>query len=104
MSWNNYFSGSRSSEPWYLENATEYENELAKSAFSSVYTFTPHEEYNFNDTIKGSHYLSAIYDSMLIYMQALNETLNELQANNTKIRHVYGCKLLHKIMGNTFYG
>lgn len=107
MSINIYFSNTNSSKPWFIENSTDYENNLVKSAYRSVYTLTPYynEEGLIKDAHKGSHYLSSLYDGMLVYMQALNKTIIELEeSGTTKIQHIYGCKLLHKLMGNSFYG
>lgn len=98
------FSAEDPSKPWYKHNDTKENNDLARKGFESVFTLMPYRETNFtevaNQSQRGSIYLDSLYDGMLVYAQALQQTLLETGYNKT----IYGSQMFYKMMGKTFEG
>lgn len=73
-------SASIPAEPWNDPNDTEENNEIVRMAYRSVYTIGSNREAqrtqkNETEEKKGSMYLEAVYDGMLMYAHVINKSL-----------------------------
>ncbi|ENN74133.1 hypothetical protein D910_11545 [Dendroctonus ponderosae] len=90
-------------KPWYDPNDTEENNTLAKKGFSSILTFYPYRETDFDkvktQSFRGSFYLDDIYNSMLMYVQAI-----ENLTSNASVDSLRGCDITRYMMGKSYQG
>ncbi|XP_044257386.1 atrial natriuretic peptide receptor 2-like [Tribolium madens] len=86
-------------KPWYDENDTNERNEMARKGFRSIFTFTSSEAINFrNRRVEGSSiFLDGLYDGMMLYTSALNQTLSASE-------NFTGYNMIKKMMGTSFAG
>ncbi|XP_045481556.1 atrial natriuretic peptide receptor 1-like isoform X1 [Harmonia axyridis] len=95
-------------EPWFEANDTAESNEIAKSAYRSMFTFNPllHTDFDLvkNQSNRGSIYIDGLYDGMMLYVQALNRSLFD------KFRHGYigdgikGYEIFENMIGVSYLG
>lgn len=69
----------------------------------------PLRETNFDEieqqTQRGSIYIDSLYDGMMMYIQALNQSLKEDESGNPLPNQtLLGCQVAHQMMGRTFIG
>jgi hypothetical protein len=89
------------SKPWYDSDDSNERNEMARKAFRSIYTFAPSDEASFaNDdkSNRNSIYLDGLYDGMILYANALNESLSKSN------RGPGGYELVKNMMGMKYTG
>ncbi|KAJ8923609.1 hypothetical protein NQ315_010188, partial [Exocentrus adspersus] len=104
-----YNNATKPSSPWYHENDTRENNDLARRGYQSVYTFMPLRETNFDDiddqTQRGSIFLDGLYDGMMMYVQALNQSLKRDETGQfLPNQTLNGCQVAYQMMGRTFVG
>lgn len=104
-----YNNSTKPSKPWYNNEDTRENNDLARRGYRAVYTFMPLRETNFDEieeqAQRGSIYLDSLYDSMMMYLQALNRSLKEDESGNLLPNQtLLGCEVAHQMMGRTFLG
>ncbi|XP_072402724.1 atrial natriuretic peptide receptor 1 isoform X1 [Diabrotica undecimpunctata] len=92
------------SQPWISFNDTVENNNLAKIGYQNVYSILPMVETDYEavantSRIRGSSYLDAIYDGMMMFTQSLNNVSDGYMDTN-----ISTCQLLYHSMGNTFIG
>ncbi|KAM4724883.1 atrial natriuretic peptide receptor 1 [Anableps anableps] len=113
--------GGRTARPWYRGDQDDY---AAKLAFKSVKVLTYMEPQNpeyfqfvdtlkrdakgsFNFTIKDSLYnliAAGFYDGVMLYAQALNETLSQETTGPGPIKRPKGDLVTHRMWNRTFSG
>ncbi|KAK5621294.1 hypothetical protein CRENBAI_010540 [Crenichthys baileyi] len=113
--------GGRSARPWYRGDQDDY---AAKLAFRSVKVLTYMEPHNpeyfqfvetlkrdakesFNFTIKDSLYnlvAASFYDGVMLYSQALNETLSQQRTGPGPIKRPKGDLVTRRMWNRTFSG
>lgn len=98
-----YFSAHEPDKPWYDPNDTEENNTLAKKGFGSFLTFYPYRETDFDKVktqpFRGSFYLDDIHNSMLMYVQAI-----ENLTSNASVNSLRGCDVTQYMMGKSYQG
>lgn len=81
------------------------ENELARQAFKSVYTFTPWREAQLNeDDQRGISLIDGVYDGMTMYIHAIKgvlQVINDAPIDNQILK---GSEIVNKIIGRKFPG
>ncbi|KAL1492644.1 hypothetical protein ABEB36_010873 [Hypothenemus hampei] len=86
--------------PWFDDNDIE-NNEMAKKGFSGFLTFYPYREAEFkkveNQSIRGSFYLDDLYNSMLMYLQAIGNKFPTY--SNQTLR---GCDIVQSMLGKSY--
>ncbi|CAG9816745.1 unnamed protein product [Phaedon cochleariae] len=101
-----YNNATNPSRPWLCTNDTDENNALARKGYEAIYTIMPHSETNFSMVAsqpkRGSMFLDGLYDAMMMYVQALNRTLNRSGAIGKQ--DISGCELVHEMMGKSFKG
>uniref|UniRef100_A0A336LM52 Guanylate cyclase n=1 Tax=Culicoides sonorensis TaxID=179676 RepID=A0A336LM52_CULSO len=112
-------------KPWYNESDTDERNERAKNAYSALLTVTArqpedevyrnfsnevkrlaNEKYNYtfgeNETV--STIVTAFYDGVILYANALNDSIRNLGVEKALYDTVNGTYLTHLMWNRTFKG
>ena len=104
-----YFSATIPSEPWYDPTDSVLNNSRAQRAYRSVFTFTPwsealhHEQNNSIEDSRGEIYVEGVYDSLMLYAYAINESLI-VENNLPKDQFLRANHVLTNMWGRTFKG
>lgn len=97
-------------EPWNDPNDTQENNEIVRMAYRSVYTIgslreAERTQRNETEKKKGSMYLEAVYDGMLMYAHVINNSL-EIGEDGLPLPNqtILGKDVLSKSLGLNYRG
>lgn len=95
-------------ESWFEANDTFEENEIAKIAYRSMFTFTPlmHTDFDMvkNQSNRGSIYIDGLYDGMMLYSQALNRSLSYKMQYGEMAEGIKGYEIFENMIGVSYSG
>ncbi|KAH8417160.1 hypothetical protein KR222_005193, partial [Zaprionus bogoriensis] len=109
--------------PWYDKNDTDYNNERAKKAYTAMLTVTPKQpnddaytkvsneikdiastkyNYTFSENEPISAFVTSFFDGVLLYANALNESIREDPSTLTK--PINGTDIVRRMWNRSFTG